>query len=114
MSPQEFGAQIRQRRHEHHLSIAQLAALIAISPLSLRNMERGEFEPLDNQAIEAIDEVLDSSPNDRLAFPGFEQFIPSFDDAWEAFEQANDLVKTGIIVLFPATADLTCHLSLKC
>ena len=65
MSPQEFGAQIRQRRHEHHLSIAQLAALIAISPLSLRNMERGEFEPLDNQA-ERVLFVVDRNDDGQL------------------------------------------------
>ena len=76
MTPQTFGAQIRIRRLEKHLELAQLAEQLWISPQHLTSLEHGEFEEGDDDLIEKLDDILDSPPWDRLAFDGFRQLFP--------------------------------------
>ncbi|TWU02904.1 hypothetical protein [Stieleria varia] len=68
--------QIRIRRFEKHLELAQLTEQFWISPQYPASLEHGEFEEGDDALIEKLDDILDSPPRDRLAFEGFRQLFP--------------------------------------
>ncbi len=76
MTPKQFGAQIRMRRLEQHLTRNELAEILWISNSQMEGLERGEFEERDDKLIPVLDEVFDSSPWDQLAFDGFEELFP--------------------------------------
>ncbi|MEL7266698.1 MAG: helix-turn-helix domain-containing protein [Planctomycetota bacterium] len=76
MTPKQFGAQIRMRRLEQHLTREELAEILWISNSHMECLECGEFEERDDKLIPVLDEVFDSSPLDQLAFDGFKQLFP--------------------------------------
>ncbi|WP_436717431.1 helix-turn-helix domain-containing protein [Roseiconus lacunae] len=84
MTPRQFGAQIRMRRLEQHLTTRELAEILWISNSHLESLERGEFEERDEKLIPTLDEIFDSSPWDQLAFDGYERLFPQSDPRREA------------------------------
>ncbi|MEO1526547.1 MAG: helix-turn-helix domain-containing protein [Planctomycetota bacterium] len=85
MTPKQFGAQIRMRRLEQHLTTRELAEIVWISNAHMESMERGEFEERDQKLIPLLDEVFDSSPWDQLAFDGYEELFPQSESHREDF-----------------------------
>lgn len=85
MTPKQFGAQIRMRRREQHLTTLELAEILWISNSHMESLERGEFEHRDEELIPALDEVFDSSSWDQLAFNGYKELFPQSDSHREVF-----------------------------
>ena len=85
MTPRQFGAQIRMRRLEQHLTTRELAEILWISNAHMESLERGEFEERDQKLIPLLDEVFDSSRWDQLAFDGYEELFPKSESHREDF-----------------------------
>ena len=85
MTPKQFGAQIRMRRLEQHLTTHELAEILWISNAHMESLERGELEERDQKLIPLLDEVFDSSPWDQLAFDGYRKLFPQSESHRENF-----------------------------
>ena len=85
MTPKQFGAQIRMRRLEQHLTTHELAEILWISNAHMESLERGEFEERDQKLIPLLDEVFDSSRWDQLAFDGYQELFPQSESHRENF-----------------------------
>jgi len=117
MNPREFGAQIRARRLEQRLEIAELAKLVGVTRQHLADMEAGSFFDGDEATIAAIDAELDHPPHDCLMFEGIETWLPSeptlrpLADA----QQRRELVREFVdFVDYFLSRDLTCHSTFQC
>lgn len=117
VSPIEFGAQIRARRQEQHLEIAELAKLIGVTRQHLADMEAGSFFDGDGSTIAAIDAELDHPPHDCLMFEGIDRWLPAepaklrLKDAEQRREVWNEFVD---FVEFFLPRDQTCHRPSQC
>lgn len=117
MNPREFGAQIRARRQEQHLEIAELAKLVGVTRQHLADMEAGNFFDGDGATIASIDTELDHPPHDCLMFEGIELWLPSepalrpLEDAQQRRELVQEFV--GFVDYF-LSRDLTCHTTFQC
>ena len=117
MSPIEFGAQIRARRQEQHLEIAELAKLIGVTRKHLADMEAGSFFDNDGATIASIDAELDHPPHDCLMFAGIESWLPTEPaiPQLESAEQRRELWSEFVdFVEFFVPRDQTCHAPSQC
>ncbi|GAB5406528.1 MAG: hypothetical protein Aurels2KO_47590 [Aureliella sp.] len=85
MTPKQFGAQIRMRRLEQHLTTRELGEILWISNAHMESLERGEFEERDQKLIPTLDDVFDSSPWDQLAFDGYRELFPQSESHQDEF-----------------------------
>lgn len=117
MSPIEFGAQIRARRQEQHLEIAELAKLVGVTRQHLADMEGGSFFDGDAATIAEIDAELDHPPHDCLMFEGIETWLPSETvlRPLENAQQRRELVREFVdFVDSFLSRDQTCHSTFQC